>query len=193
MTKCAFCGKKIGVFQISHGILGQFCSKECEKKFEITESSRSIEDIKPLIEFKGTNGIIGLYEKFIRIDRGTTMGFLIHGLKGKKDIYFKNITSIQIKRPGLTAGYIQFSLPGGIEARGGVFNAVSDENTVSFNGEGDYKKALEIKEYIEKANSSSEKSIFSDANEIEKFHDLMKKGIITEKEFNQKKKKIIGS
>lgn len=146
---------------------------------------------KPIIEFKGTNGRIELYENFLRIDRGTAMGFLIHGLKGKKDIYFKNITSIQIKKPGFTAGYIQFSLPGGIEARGGVFNAVSDENTVSFNGKDNYEKALEIKEHIEKTSNSSNKSTYSDADEIEKLHSLMKKGVITQKEFEMKKKQLL--
>lgn len=148
---------------------------------------------KPLIEFKGENGRIELYEKFVRLDRGTIMGFFFHGLKGKKDIYFKNITSIQIKKPGLIIlGYIQFSLPGGIESRGGVCDAARDENTVSFKGKDNYEKVLEIKEHIEKANSSSEKSTSSDADEIEKLYGLMKKGVITQKEFEQKKKRLLG-
>lgn len=154
--------------------------------------TQEVQTEKSIIEFTGTNGKIGVYEKFVRIDRGTVLGFLIHGLKGKKDIYFKNITSIQIKKPGLMAGYIQFSLPGGFEAMGGVFNAVRDENTISFNGEGNYEKALEIKAYIEKATSSSDKSACSDADEIEKLHGLVEKGIISQNEFEQKKKKILG-
>lgn len=55
------------------------------------------------------------------------MGFLLQGLKGKKDIYFHNITSIQIKKQGLTVGYLQFSLPGGNESKRGVFASANDE------------------------------------------------------------------
>ena len=149
-------------------------------------------DAESIIEFKGTNGRIELHKSFVRIDRETVMGFIFHGLKGKKDIYFKNITSIQIKKPGLTTGYIQFSLPGGIEAVGGAFNSLKDENTISFNGQGDYEKALKIKEYIEKEAISSSSPTYSSADEIEKLHTLMKKGIITQKEFEQKKKDLLG-
>ena len=53
-------------------------------------------DTEPIIEFKGRNGRVELYRDFVRFDRGTVMGFISQGLKGKKDIYFKNITSIQI-------------------------------------------------------------------------------------------------
>ena len=40
----------------------------------------------PIESFKGRNGIIELYKNFVRLDRGTVMGFLMQGLKGKKDI-----------------------------------------------------------------------------------------------------------
>ena len=149
-------------------------------------------DAEPIIEFKGTNGRIELHKNFVRIDRETVMGFIFHGLKGKKDIYFKNITSIQIKKPGLSTGYMQFSLPGGIEAVGGASNAIKDENTISFNGQGNYEKALKIKEYIEKENIPSSSPTYSSADEIEKLHALMEKGIITQKEFEQKKKDLLG-
>ena len=146
----------------------------------------------PLIEFKGVNGRIELYKNSVVIDRGTVMGFLTQGLKGRKEIYHRNITSIQIKKPGLTAGYIQFSLPGGVESRGGVFSAGTDENTVSFRGGENYDKALKIKEYVEKSMEHFDKPVESGADELEKMFDLMKRGIISQEEFEQKKKKILG-
>ena len=36
------------------------------------------------------------------------------------------------------------------------------------------------------------KSTLSEADEIEKLHSLMKKGIISQKEFEQKKNKLLG-
>lgn len=148
---------------------------------------------KPLLEFKGRNGKIELYEHFVRLDRGTMMGFLMQGLKGKKDIYFRNITSIQIKKPGLAVGYLQFSIPGGKESKGGVMAAVSDENTITFTGSDKYAIALKIKEYIE--NSSHQlptKPHISIASEIEKIAELRDKGILTESEFKEKKKELLG-
>ena len=149
-------------------------------------------NVKPIIEFKGRNGKIELYKDFIRLDRETVMGFLMQGLKGKKDIYFKSITSIQIKKPGLTAGYLQFSILGGNESKSGAFAAASDENTISFNGKKNYEKAMEIKECIEtRINAPVAPPSSSDADEIEKMYSLMEKGIITKKEFENKKKKIL--
>jgi len=39
---------------------------------------------EPSISFKGRNGRLELYEKYVRVDRGTVMGFLMQGSKGKK-------------------------------------------------------------------------------------------------------------
>lgn len=146
---------------------------------------------EPIISFKGRNGKIELHKDFVRFDRDTVMGFLMQGLKGKKDIYFRNITSIQIKKPGFTIGYIQFSIPGGNESQRGVFNSLNDENTLSFIGEENYEKALKIKEYIEKKIKSKNSSSSSSADEIEKLHSLLQKGILTKKEFEEKKKKLL--
>jgi len=145
----------------------------------------------PIIEFKGRNGKIELYSNFVRLNRKTTMGFLIQGLKGEKDIYFRSITSIQIKKPGLVVGYLQFSIPGGNESRKGVFDSLSDENTISFANNGEYIKALEIKKYIEEKINSGNSEVRSDADEIEKLYSLMEKGIITKEEFEGRKKELL--
>ena len=115
----------------------------------------------------------------------------IFGPTGSKDIYFKNITAIQIKKPGLTAGYLQFSIHGGIESVGSVLSAISDENSITFKNKDCYEKALKIKEYVERENLSPSKSTSSGADEIEKLHKLMKKGIISQKEFEMKKKQLL--
>lgn len=149
----------------------------------------------PLISFKGRNGRVELYENFIRLDRGTAWGFLTQGLKGRKDIYFHNITSIQIKKPGFTVGYLQISLPGGNESKGGVFSSVKDENTITFS-QNKYEEALKIKEYIEKkimAKNSGETGQASLADEIEKLHLLKERGILTQEEFEEKKKNLLSN
>ena len=152
-----------------------------------------MEETKPIISFKGGNGRIELYENFVRIDRGTITGFMMQGLKGKKDIYFSSISSVEIKKPGLTAGFIQFTLPGGNESRGGVSDAVKDANTVTFGPyyKHKYEQAVEIKDYIEKKKHTGSQSANSTADEIEKMHALFTKGILTRKEFEEKKMKLL--
>jgi hypothetical protein len=145
----------------------------------------------PIISFKGRNGKIELYKDFVRFDRGTLMGFLMQGLKGKKDIYFHSITSIQIKKPGFTAGYIQFSIPGGNESKKGVFDSLSDENTISFFGDKNYEKTLQIKEYIEQKIKTKDSIHLSSAEEIKKLHSLFKDGVLTQEEFESMKRKVL--
>ena len=149
---------------------------------------------KPIISFKGGNGRIELYENFVRIDRGTIMGIMRQGLKGKKDIYFSSITSVEIKRPGLTTGFIQFTLPGGNESRGGAFAAYEDPNTVTFIGlKEKYNQALEIKDYIEKKKHMGTQAVSasSSADEIERMYSLFEKGILSKEEFEEKKRKLL--
>lgn len=148
-----------------------------------------------IISFKGRNGKIELYENFVRLDRGTVMGFLMQGLKGQKDIYFNSISSIQIKKPGLTVGYIQFSLPGGNESKRGVFDSNKEENTISFGNHDGYEKALKIKEFIENKKQSqspgASTAAISVADELGKMHALVEKGILTKDEFEREKNKLL--
>lgn len=148
----------------------------------------------PIVEFKGRNGRLALHEGFVRLDRGTVMGLLMQGLKGQKDIYFDSITSIQIKKPGLSVGFIQFSLPGGIESRRGVSNALADENTVGFFDMDSYEKALRVKEYIEshRVRPSPVTGRTSPVEELEKLAALRQQGALTDAEFETMKKRILG-
>jgi hypothetical protein len=82
---------------------------------------------------KGIGGQITLTPKRVIIKRQGLLAKAGHGYKGDKEIPMKNITAVQFKPPGsVTNGYIQFSILGGIEARGGAFDAASDENSVMF-------------------------------------------------------------
>lgn len=131
----------------------------------------------------------------LSIRRKGALNLMTQGLKGEKTIPLKSITSVQIKKPGLTNGYIQFSLPGGNESKGGVFKATQDENTVMFSGKY-YKDMLELKQTIESIIFSDAKGksaqITSSADEILKFKKLLDEGIITQEEFDAKKKLVLG-
>lgn len=83
---------------------------------------------------KGLQGGSIIYDgRKIIIKRKGFLAFAAHGIKEDKSIPLKFITAVQFKNAGLGNGYIQFSIMGGREAKGGLFQGVYDENTILFN------------------------------------------------------------
>lgn len=145
-------------------------------------------------EFKGYNGSIVLTDTGVLIKRGIKGALLGGGfLRGDKTIPYSSIVAVQLKKAGLTAGYLQLTLAGGSEAKGGLFQATKDENTIMFynwaNKSFEEGKKL-IEERISEAKHSSKSG--SHLDDLEKLAELKKKGIITDSEFNQKKKQLLG-
>ena len=97
------------------------------------------------------------------------------------------------------SGYLQFTVPGGNESRGGILDATKDENTFMFAG--DNEKAEKIKIYIEKriqeirSNASTSMAqqapVFSLSEELEKLASLKEKGVLSEEEFAVAKKRLL--
>ena len=146
-----------------------------------------------LKEAKGVNGQLELLENKIKIKRKGLRSLMTQGLKGDKEIIIKQISSIQFKNAGLTNGYIQFAFLGGKEAKGGIVQAIQDENTIMFSKaqQSDFE---EIKSLIEKrmAEPEGKGTSRSEIDDLEKLAELKEKGIISEEEFNAKKKQILG-
>ena len=73
---------------------------------------------------KGTNGVITADEKKVTISRKTLGGFVSHKLQGDRTIYYKDMSSVEYKRPSMMAnGYIQF-IPYGTIATDQSLNAL---------------------------------------------------------------------
>jgi len=144
-------------------------------------------------EFKGHNGTLILTDTGVIIKRGIK-GFLLGGgmLRGDKTIPYSSIIAVQLKKAGLTAGYIQLTLKGGSESKAGLFQSVKDENTINFynNKNKDFEEAKRL--IAEKISAGNVQFNKSELDELEKLAKLKEKGIITEEEFNAKKKSILG-
>ncbi len=150
-------------------------------------------------EYKGYNGTLVLTDTGIIIRRGAK-GFLFGGLtlKGDKSIPYRSIIAVQLKKAGLTAGYIQLTLKGGSEAKAGLFESVSDENSINFHsafGGNNNQLFKEAKELIEEKIHAADSPVIinknSDLDELEKLASLKEKGIITEEEFQAKKAQLL--
>ena len=58
---------------------------------------------------KGSNGTVYSYKNKVIISRKGFMGHLFQGIKGNRTIFYKDVKSVEFKKPKLYAnGYIQF-------------------------------------------------------------------------------------
>lgn len=149
---------------------------------------------------QGVNGQLAVTPDRIVISRKGFLAFMTQGLKGDKEIPLANITAVQMKQPGLaTNGYIQFSILGGIEDRGGLFDATKDENTVMYS-----KKQQEVFRYVKElidyyhqqqrqqmAPVLAPAAALSTADELVKWASLRDQGIISNEEFEAKKRRLL--
>ncbi len=143
-------------------------------------------------EYKGYNGTLILTPTGVIIKRGLK-GFLLGGgmLRGDKTIPYSSIIAVQLKKAGLTAGYIQLTLIGGSEAKGGLFQSYRDENSINFYN-WDNKKFEEAKQIIEERMGQHPSHKKSELDDLEKLALLKEKGVITKEEFEKKKKQLLG-
>lgn len=141
-------------------------------------------------EYKGSNGILILTDNGVIIKRGFRGYFATGFLRGDKTIPYSSIIAVQFKKSGLTAGYIQLTLKGGNEPKKGLFEAIRDENSISFHWNND--KFEEAKGLIEERISTDKNTQQNNPlNDLERLAELKDKGIITTEEFEKKKKKIL--
>lgn len=112
---CAKCGTE----------LGENLSV-CPKCMTLTGYKES-----PILVANGENGQIELYSHRIDITRKGFNALIAHGLDGTKTIFISQLAGLQYFDEG-NGGYIQFIFPGSLESKKGLWDALKDENTVTF-------------------------------------------------------------
>ena len=108
------------------------------------------------------------------------------------------INSVEVSK-GTMIGTLQIYVAGQGDSKisRGIFTVARDENSIPFNN-AMYPRWKEIADKINsliREYKNSQRMGFKEssaADEIEKYYELMKKGIITEEEFNKKKKELLG-
>jgi len=145
------------------------------------------------IKIKGVQDELEVHETKIVITPKGVLGFLNKGLKGSKEIPLSSITALQFKEAGLmVSGYIQFTLMGGNESKGGIFGAVADENTFLFVREQN-DEMKKVKTFLDSriGHKQAINPSMSVADEILKLKGLLNSGAITESEFSEMKSSLI--
>ena len=165
--------------------------------------------------FIGNVKQIELWEESIVIGpTGDTWGkFMAASGTTSVNIYYSDIRSVIVQQQnvvgalfsrnisdiGKTLPYIRILIKGTESYSNGDFSPVNDPYTVTFTadklGQAEYFK-LQIDNLVSKHRQSADRNSvinqISSADELEKFANLLQKGIITQEEFELKKKQILG-
>lgn len=139
-------------------------------------------------------GILKVYEDRCTISaKKNALNFLVGKFtQGEKVFYYSDITSVQFKEPDMFSdGYIEFETAGSHGSGSG--SGFLSENRFAFNKKqlGDM---LEVRKFIEdkvRANKNGSAQVTS-ADELKKYKDLLDSGVITQEEFDAKKKQLLG-
>jgi membrane protease subunit (stomatin/prohibitin family) len=121
--------------------------------------------------------------------------------KGDKRIHIGNITAVQFKPAGMINGFIQFTVPGGVERRSAFGSqtrgAVNDENSVIFTRK-QQPEFEHLRDAIESAVAAQHRQQPVQAApdgvaQLGKLAELRQAGVITDAEFEASKRKILNS
>ncbi len=141
---CYFCGYAPNVED------GEECiSVEVEENIEESVLSEIIDHNLhgiPLYEIEGNRGRkLLVYQNKCVIKTDVTIGSILskNATDGEKTIYFKDVIGVQMKKPGLTIGYLQLETAAnsGNNSESNYFN----ENSFTFSN---YKDVYEVYKYI---------------------------------------------
>lgn len=116
---------------------------------------------------------------------------------GEKTIYYADCVGVQFKEAGIQIGYLQLETASNIinQRASNFFN----ENSFTFDiSTTTNEKMREIRDYIQgqirrikNGNQSSQSTAISAADEIKKYKELLDMGILTQEEFDLKKKQLL--
>jgi len=149
-----------------------------------------------LFRASGVTREVELLEGVVRIRRRGSFGFLGQGGKEEKDILISEISCIEFRKAGIISdGYIQFTYEGGGRGKGSMDDMRRDDNVVFFRG-GQQKAFEALRQALEESIASRRRGggsrASTDLDELEKLASLRDKGVLTEEEFNFKKRQILG-
>lgn len=158
--------------------------------------------MEKIMEANGVGQTVTLFPNKIAISgKKGLMGMIAAG-GSSQEIRIKEVTGIEFKKAGsMVNGYIQFRTgASGNSKQGGmlaVFETADDPNTIHFQ-KAHNNAFMELKDKVEEimdqmeSNQGISVQAPSSADELVKFSALLKDGLITQDEFDKKKKELLG-
>ena len=169
----------------------------------LTTARENAEATGAVYFFEGVRGrILTVYEDKVIITTRLTAGSFITGnaTDGEKTIYFVDCIGIQFKKSDMTLGYIQFETASGV--MNNKSNNMFNENSFTWDLSAvSNEKMEEVANYVKgkideckhakNMGYAPANAATSNAEELKKFKDLLDAGIITQEEFDAKKKQLL--
>ena len=153
---------------------------------------------EPKFILEGLKGELKVYEDRVEINK-KGQGFITGNTC--KTLPMANIMSVSVTPNTLWArGFIEFTVPGGKDSKN-IEQALRNENALPLRFAKQNEEAMKIKAYVEEqimkcANNKGGTTIVqqaaSPAEELKKMKELLDMGIITQEEFDAKKKQLLG-
>jgi len=147
------------------------------------------------VQAKGTTGVVIADDDAVTITRQGMRALLNYGSAGTKRIPLSSITAVQFRAAGGLSGYIQFTILGGVENRGGMLESGNDENSMQFarKQQADFEK---LRAFVEgrigaRGSAAPGPSQVSVADEIRKLADLRDSGVISDDDFEKQKNRLL--
>ena len=151
-----------------------------------------------------TGKILDVYDNKVIFTSSKSTSTLVTGLvfgssvtQGEKTIYYKDAVGVQYKPSSIADGYIQVeTAAGGVSSTSSQY---SGENSIQFSGKDRNAEAEIVVAYVKKrieeiknAPAGGIVQQVSPADELKKYKELLDMGIITQEEFDAKKKQLLG-
>lgn len=199
---CSGCGKQLP----DGSVFCSGCGKRLHAPAQPATSTRDRGVEKPkngsIYSIEGVRGKhIDVFENKCIIKTKPTFGsFLAQNMTdGEKTIYYKDCVGIQFKKSSLTIGYLQ------LETSSGMMNNKNSnffgENSFTFDTTKVSNEKMEevanyVKKRIDEIKTQGDRPTvvqsMSSADELKKFKELLDMGVITQEEFDAKKKQLLG-
>lgn len=173
-------------------------SAELQKQ---NQARKEKESIGLVYDLQGVRGrYMKVYENRAVIGVKANLGSFVTGnvSDGEKTIYYRDCVGVQFKESGVQIGYLQLETASGIMnmKQSNFFNenSFTFDLTVQSN-----EKMTEVADYVrskvEEAKNGGGQTIVKEvsaADELKKFKELLDMGVITQEEFDAKKKQLLG-
>lgn len=158
-----------------------------------------------MIQADGHGGQVQFDGQYVTITRSGFLARATHG-KGEKRLHISQISAVQWKPAGaMVNGFIQFTVPGGNEARGGfgqqTMSAAKDENSVIFTRK-QQPQFDQLRYAIDQAVAAQHAPspavdhptpAPSMVDELSKLANLFEQGLISREDYDLAKKRLLGT
>lgn len=204
--KCPDCGR------INLGMYCDTCDKSLSSKYAVSNTSTDAaistftahassggETRRFFVSF-GDIQTLEVYDTYLILSFVNNAA-ITNRSQSRKRINYVDITAVQLKKPTkILGGFVQFAYMGSTEntnRQASFFDVLNDENTFQF-AENQFPLIQQVVDFIDRRRGELKAapnivaaSQTSTADEIKKFKDLLDSGIITQSEFDAKKKQLL--